>query len=171
MRATCFFAITKRHSSRWNAVFQGIHCINLGFGHLRGLQEIASFITLYCINLGFGHLRGLATPVFEADVHCINLGFGHLRRPSPAKPASGAELYRPGIWTPSKTISNAGRRGARLYQPGIWTPSRTKQISRIKTNELYQPGIWMSSRTHHPDPTHDAHCINLESGIETRTTR
>ena len=34
-----------------------------------------------CINLGFGHLRGLATPVFEADVHCINLGSGHLRRP------------------------------------------------------------------------------------------
>ena len=40
---------------------------------------------------------------------------------------------------------------------------------RVRT--LYQPGIWMSSRTHHPDPTHDAHCINLESGIETRTTR
>lgn len=49
-------------------------------------------------------------------------------------------MYQPGIWTPSKTISNAGRRGARLYQPGIWTPSKTPGAETRTAHRLYQPG-------------------------------
>ena len=79
------------------------------------------------------------------------------------------QLYQPGIWTPSRTVREARGGEQRLYQPGIWAPSRTETYRTPFRRGLYQPGIWMSSRTHHPDPTHDAHCINLESGTKTRT--
>ena len=36
-----------------------VHCINLGFGHLRELVGLVSDHIENCINLGFGHLREL----------------------------------------------------------------------------------------------------------------
>ena len=73
------FAITKRHSNRWNDVLQGIHCINLESGHLRGPNSRSGSKKSNYINLGSGDLRGLRDAVKYDLGDCINLGFGHLR--------------------------------------------------------------------------------------------
>ena len=56
------------------------YCINLRFGHLRGLFEKPVGASSDCINLGFGHLRGPYQSSTVAQKHCINLGSGRLRR-------------------------------------------------------------------------------------------
>ena len=116
------------------------NCINLGFGHLRGLRPHASDENKNCINLEFGHLRGLSAPSYLHNRYCINLGFGHLRGPLVIVNWKELGLYQPGILTPSRTLrrSHPGPRG--LYLPGIWTPSKTFKPGLHCHKLLYQPG-------------------------------
>ena len=83
------FAITKRHSNRWNAVLQGIHCINLESGHLRGPNSRSGSKKSNYINLGSGDLRGLRDAVKYDLGDCINLGFGYLRGPDAGRALRG----------------------------------------------------------------------------------
>ena len=55
------------------------NCINLGFGHLRGLAHASGGDHRDCIYLGSGHLRRHSSLDFIVTIYCINLGFGHLR--------------------------------------------------------------------------------------------
>ena len=145
------------------------NCINLGFGHLRGLVMNKFGHDCYCINLGFGHLRGHAKSRARGTSHCIcwsvstatkvrrlrqrfedcdksaKRGANHGLKSSIFRIDETSRGMRGLILRNNKTafhLLECRFSGNPLYQPGIWTPSRTLVLGRGGTSRSYHPGIW-----------------------------